>query len=70
VDVVVGDGDDAGVRGDRDLGLGGPDELTGEGPVPLARVAGADPRTTSQEPGKWSGFVSGRWRPGEETSSA
>ena len=55
-DGVVRDRDDAGVGGDRDLRLGGSDELTGEGPVPLARLAGADPRAAAEEPAEVVGL--------------
>src|SRR5436305_597053 len=41
MDVVVGDRDDAGIRGDGDLMLGGADELAGEGLAPVERLARA-----------------------------
>ena len=71
VDVVVRDRDDAGVGGDRHLGVGGPDELAGE--ATCGRRAASRVRTRAARPRKrrkWSGLVSGRSVPGEETSSA
>ena len=71
VDVGVRDRDHAGVGGDRHLGVGGADELAGE--AYGGRRARSRVRTRARRPRKrrkWSGLVSGRSRPGEETSSA
>jgi hypothetical protein len=53
VDFRVGDRDHAGVGGDRDLGVGGADELSGERLVPVDRVAGANAGPAPRKRRKW-----------------
>src|SRR3954447_2553422 len=55
-DVAVGDGDDPGGGGDRDLGLRRADELARERAMTVARVARAHARTASEVPAEVVGL--------------
>ena len=73
-DLRIGDRDHALGGGERDLLVGGADELAGEAARSAARRTGSGwrERTRARRPmkrRKWAGLVSGRSLPGEETSS-
>jgi hypothetical protein len=64
VDVVIRDGDHAGIGGDRHLPLGGSDQTAGEAAMAVARLTRAHAHAAAREPAEVVGLRQRALAPG------